>query len=76
MHLKKKTQIASNVPKCNATSKDSEICSQLNIHGNKFKCAELDTGKNSVNPSTIAMIIVSNMLILLYFSICEEYHKS
>ena len=47
--LKKNIVIASNVPRCNATSKLSGI-SQLNIQGIKFKCAELDIGNNSVNP--------------------------
>ena len=42
--------IAKSVPKCKATSNDSDISSHPNTHGNKFKCAELDTGKNSVNP--------------------------
>ena len=48
--LKKNKTIANNVPICSATSNDGLISFHPNIHGNKFKCAELDIGNNSVNP--------------------------
>ena len=64
--LKKNKVIASNVPKCNATSKLSGI-SQLNIIGIKFKCAELDTGKSSVNPCTTPKIVACKIVIFLSF---------
>ena len=48
--LKKKMQIASNVPKCNAISNESDIFQLKKNSDNKYKCAELDTGNNSVNP--------------------------
>ena len=53
--LKKYKPIASSVPKCNATSKDSGIF-QLKIHGIIVKCAELEIGKSSVNPCIIPNI--------------------
>ena len=40
-----------------ATSIPSDNVGQLKIHGNTFKCAELDIGKNSVSPWTIPNII-------------------
>ena len=43
-------QIANNVPKCNAISKESDIVHLKKNSDNKYKCAELDTGNNSVNP--------------------------
>ena len=48
--------MASNVPKCKATSKDSGIF-QLKIHGIIVKCAELEIGNNSVTPCIIPKII-------------------
>ena len=49
--------LASNVPTCSATSNDSGIFPHPKSHGNKFKWAELDTGKNSVNPCIIPKTI-------------------
>ena len=55
--LKKNITIASNVPICSAKSNDSGICPHPSTHGNKFKWAELDIGRNSVSPCTIPSII-------------------
>ena len=52
----KNNSIAKSVPKCRATSNDSDISSHPNIHGNIFKCAELEIGNSSVSPCIIPKI--------------------
>ena len=47
--------------------KKRPITTTLKIQGNKFKCAELDIGKNSVNPCTIPKIIACIIDILFSF---------
>ena len=73
--LKKYTIIASNVPICKATSNDSGISCHFSSQGNKFKCAELDIGKNSVSPCTVPKIIAC-IIVICYLPFFLIYYIS
>ena len=64
--LRKYKTTASKVPTCKATSSAMPWSFHPKIAEGNIKCAELDTGKNSVKPCTMAKINISVMVISRY----------